>query len=146
MTSLYRAAEVTSPTTCGCSIFIFPTGWFRTLPRGYQTAEIQNKMFSKQIGSYFVCFIRESLSDNIQADVAEAFQSSPRYLENVFNIGNPYFQHITSQTLSKTKQILFDYDLVADLFLFYYERCLFLMVNTIILMALLTLQPDIWIF
>ena len=72
-------------------------------------------MLLKQIGSYFVCFIRELLSDNIQADVAEAFQSSPRYLDNVFNIGNPYFQLMTSQTLSKTKQILFNYDLALRL-------------------------------
>ena len=35
-----------------------------------------------------------SLSDNNQADVVEAFNSTSRYLDDLLNISNPFFKHI----------------------------------------------------
>ena len=46
------------------------------------------------------CYERDfmlSLSDNIQADVVEEFNSTSRYLDDLLNIENPYFEHIVSQ-------------------------------------------------
>ena len=42
---------------------------------------------------YFVLF----LSDNKQADVVEAFNSSSRYLDDLLNIDIPYFERMVSQ-------------------------------------------------
>ena len=44
------------------------------------------------------CYERDfmlSLSDNNQADVVEAFNSTSRYLDDLLNIDNPYFEHIS---------------------------------------------------
>ena len=38
-----------------------------------------------------------SLSDNIQAVVVEAFKSSSRYLDDLLDIDNPYFEQMVSQ-------------------------------------------------
>ena len=38
-----------------------------------------------------------SFSDNNQADVVEAFNSTPRYLDALLNIDNPYFAQMVSQ-------------------------------------------------
>ena len=38
-----------------------------------------------------------SLSDNIQADVIEAFNSSSRYLDDLLDIDNPYFKQMIGQ-------------------------------------------------
>ena len=38
-----------------------------------------------------------SLSDNNQADVVEAFNFTSRYLDDLLNIGNPYFAQMVSQ-------------------------------------------------
>ena len=38
-----------------------------------------------------------SLSDNNQADVIEAFSSTSRYLDDLLNIDNPYFEQIVFQ-------------------------------------------------
>ena len=38
-----------------------------------------------------------SLSDNNQADVVEAFNSTSRYLDNLLNIDNPHFAQMVSQ-------------------------------------------------
>ena len=38
-----------------------------------------------------------SLSDNNQADFIEALNSTSRYLDNLLNIDNPYFEHIIGQ-------------------------------------------------
>ena len=48
---------------------------------------------------FFVLFCYEryfmlSLSDNNHADVVEAFNSTYRYLDDLLNIDNPYFEHI----------------------------------------------------
>ena len=37
------------------------------------------------------------LSDNNQADIIEAFNSTSRYLDDLLNIGNPYFEQMVSQ-------------------------------------------------
>ena len=38
-----------------------------------------------------------SLSDNNQADVIEAFNSTSRYLDDLLNIDKPYFAQMVSQ-------------------------------------------------
>ena len=38
-----------------------------------------------------------SLSDNYQADVVEAFNSTSRYLDDLLNIDNPYFEEMVGQ-------------------------------------------------
>ena len=38
-----------------------------------------------------------SLSDNTQADIVEAFNSTSRYLDDLLNIDNPYFDQMVSQ-------------------------------------------------
>ena len=38
-----------------------------------------------------------SLSDNNQADVSEAFNSTLRYLDNVLNFDNPFFEKMAGQ-------------------------------------------------
>ena len=38
-----------------------------------------------------------SLSDDSQADVVEAFNSASRYLDDLFNMDNPYFEGIVNQ-------------------------------------------------
>ena len=46
------------------------------------------------------CYERDfmlSLSDNYQADVVEAFNSTSRYLDDLLNIDNPYFAQMVSQ-------------------------------------------------
>ena len=46
---------------------------------------------------FLFCYKRDfmlSLSDNNQADVVEAFNSTSRYLDDLLNIDNPYFEQI----------------------------------------------------
>ena len=38
-----------------------------------------------------------SLSENNQTDIIEAFESSSRYLDDLLNIDNPYFEYIVDQ-------------------------------------------------
>ena len=43
------------------------------------------------------CYERDfmlSLSDNDQADIIEAFNSTSRYLDDLLNIDNPYFEQM----------------------------------------------------
>ena len=43
------------------------------------------------------CYEREfmlSLSDNNQTDIIEAFNSTSRYIEDLLNIDNPYFEQM----------------------------------------------------
>ena len=37
------------------------------------------------------------LSDEIQADIIEAFNSTSRYLDFLLNINNPYFERVVTQ-------------------------------------------------
>ena len=46
---------------------------------------------------YFERDFKLSLSDNNQADVAETFNSTLRYLDDLLNIDNPYFAQMVSQ-------------------------------------------------
>ena len=38
-----------------------------------------------------------SLSDNNQTDIIEAFNSTSRYLDDLLNIYNPYFEQMVGQ-------------------------------------------------
>ena len=49
---------------------------------------------------FLFCYERDfmtSLSDNNQADIIEAFNSTSRYLDDLLNINNPYFEGIVNQ-------------------------------------------------
>ena len=49
---------------------------------------------------FLFCYERDfmlSLSDNNQADVVETFNSTSRYLDDLLNIDNPYFEQMVSQ-------------------------------------------------
>ena len=46
------------------------------------------------------CYERDfmlSLSDNNQTDIIEASNSTSRYLDDLLNINNPYFEHMVDQ-------------------------------------------------
>ena len=38
-----------------------------------------------------------TMSDNNQTDIIEAFNSTSRYLDDLLNIGNPYFEQMVCQ-------------------------------------------------
>ena len=47
-----------------------------------------------------LCYQRDfmlSLSDNNQNDIIEAFNSTSRYLDDILNIDNPYFEQMVDQ-------------------------------------------------
>ena len=49
---------------------------------------------------FLFCYERDfmmSLSDNNQADVIEAFNSTSSYLDNLLNIDSPYFEQMVGQ-------------------------------------------------
>ena len=49
---------------------------------------------------FLFCYERDfmlSLSDNTQADIIEAFNSTSRYLDDLLNIDNPYFEQMVGQ-------------------------------------------------
>ena len=46
-----------------------------------------------------------SLSDNNQADAVEAFNSTTRYLDDLLNIDNPYFEQMVSQVFPNELQL-----------------------------------------
>ena len=49
---------------------------------------------------FLYCYERDfmlSLSDNNQADIIEAFNSTSRYLDDLLNIDNPYFEQMVGQ-------------------------------------------------
>ena len=46
-----------------------------------------------------------SLSNNYQADVVGAFNSASRYLDDLLNIHNPYFEQMVSQIYSTELQL-----------------------------------------
>ena len=45
-----------------------------------------------------------SLSDNNQTDIIEAFNSTSRYLDDLPNINNPYFEQMVGQ-IHSTKEV-----------------------------------------
>ena len=49
---------------------------------------------------FLFCYDRDfmlSLSDNNQTDIIKAFNSISRYLDDLLNIGNPYFEQMVGQ-------------------------------------------------
>ena len=49
---------------------------------------------------FMFCYERDfmlSLSDNNQTDIVEAFNSNSRYLDDLLNIDNPYFEQMVGQ-------------------------------------------------
>ena len=49
---------------------------------------------------FLFCYERDfmlSLSDNNQIDIIEAFNSTSRYLDDLLNIDNPYFEQMVGQ-------------------------------------------------
>ena len=49
---------------------------------------------------FLFCYERDfmlSLSDNNQADIIEAFNSTSRYLDDLLIIDNPYFEQMVGQ-------------------------------------------------
>ena len=49
---------------------------------------------------FLLCYEKDfifSLSDNNQTDVIEAFKSTSRYLDDLLNIDNPYFETMVGQ-------------------------------------------------
>ena len=46
-----------------------------------------------------------SLSDNKQADITDAFNTTSRYVDDVFNFGNVYFDNMVSQIYSSELQL-----------------------------------------
>ena len=56
---------------------------------------------------FLFCYERDfmlSLSDNNQADIIEAFNSTSRYLDDLLNIDNPYFEQMVGQIYSTELQ------------------------------------------
>ena len=52
------------------------------------------------VADFFLCYERVfmlSLSDENQADVVKALNTTSRYLDDLFNIDNPYFEQMVSQ-------------------------------------------------
>ena len=57
---------------------------------------------------FLFCYERDfmlSLSDNNQTDIIEAFNSTSRYLDDLLNIDNPYFEQIVCQIYSAELQL-----------------------------------------
>ena len=54
------------------------------------------------------CYMRDlmlSLSDNNQTDIIEAFNSISRYLDDLLNIDNPYFEQMVCQIYPTDRQL-----------------------------------------
>ena len=49
-----------------------------------------------------------SLSDNIQTDIIEAFNSTSRYLDDLHNIDNLYFEQMVGQIYPTKLQSVFN--------------------------------------
>ena len=57
---------------------------------------------------FLFCYERDfmmSLSDDKQADVIGAFNITPRYLDDVLNINDVYFDNMVSQTCPSERQL-----------------------------------------
>ena len=57
---------------------------------------------------FLFCYEKDfmmSLSDDIQADATEAFNSASRYLDDLLNINSPYFDRIVSQIYHTNLQV-----------------------------------------
>ena len=63
------------------------------IPMGSNCAPLVADLFLFRCERYFML----SLSDNNQTDIIEAFNSTSRYLDDLFNIDNPYFEQMIGQ-------------------------------------------------
>ena len=57
---------------------------------------------------FLFCYERDclmSLSDDKQADVIDAFNTTSRYLDDILNINNVYFDNMVSQIYSSELQL-----------------------------------------
>ena len=57
---------------------------------------------------FLFCYERDfmlSLSDNNQTDIIEAFKSISRYLDDLLNIDNPYFEPMVGQIFPTELQL-----------------------------------------
>ena len=71
------------------------------LPMGTNCAPLVADLF-------LFCYERDfmlSLSDNNQADIIEAFNSTSRYLDDLLNIDNPYFEQMVGQIYPTDHQL-----------------------------------------
>ena len=71
------------------------------IPMGTNCAPLVADLFS-------FCYERDfmkSLSDSNQADIIEAFNSTSRYLDDLLNIDNPYFERFVSQIYPSELQL-----------------------------------------
>ena len=58
---------------------------------------------------FLFCYERDfivSLSDDKQADVIDALNNTPRYLDDILNINNVYFYNMVSQIYSSELQLI----------------------------------------
>ena len=52
---------------------------------------------------FLFCYERDFMfSDNNQIDIIEAFKSISRYLDDLFKIDNPYFEHMVGHISHRT--------------------------------------------
>ena len=57
---------------------------------------------------FLFCYERDimmSLSDDKQADVIDAFNTTPRYLDDILNINSAYFDNMVSQIYPSELQL-----------------------------------------
>ena len=64
-----------------------------------------------------------SLSDNNQTDIYEAFYSSPKYLDDLLNIDNPYFEQMVGQIYPTELQLNIRRILLMLMLLFWTWMC-----------------------
>ena len=62
-----------------------------------------------QVADLFLCFVMRdflmSLSDDNQTDVIDAFNTTSRYLDDILNINNVYFDNMASQIYPSELQL-----------------------------------------
>ena len=61
--------------------------------------------FTASKGSNFYILFMDSLNHDNQADVIEAFNSTSRYLDDLLNIDNPYFEGMVNQIYPSELQL-----------------------------------------
>ena len=57
---------------------------------------------------FLFCYVRDcmlSMSDINQTDIIEAFNSTSRYLDDLLNVDNPYFEQMVGQIYSTELQL-----------------------------------------
>ena len=74
------------------------------IPMGTNCAPLVADKFLFCYERYFML----SLPDNNQTDIIEAFNSTSRYLDDLLNIDNPYFEQMVGQILQLNKANSFD--------------------------------------